>query len=256
MEGIGEFPALVRSLRSQEKKPAVERVWEMLSNETKTRVLDEKVFEELGQDSAEAAKLMIGIQGDFTGILGRSDFFREQAFKAFLLTNEQKELVGLGKKRTAHQTAKLNWALLEKTFPSSIPEMPKQFRTIRVNVVRGKEVVLVLSSYEACLWDVKLLEGARVAGVILCGRRVQEVRGVDAPVLYRALYGPDGVIEANREKYLYAYQEGSDQYKSLAAAVKEITGKEFTSFRFAKEKASHRPEPGEEPFTVFPKAEK
>lgn len=262
LEGIKEHHALVGKLRDKDKTMPVARVWEMLSEETQKRVLDDATFAELGRsapdkpESAKAMGLRIALSSDLQKVVyGRPDFYTEEAFKNALLNKELKDLIALGKKRTAYQNAKLNWALLEQTFPGRIPEMPERFGTVRVQVVRGKDVVLVLSSRKHCRWEVKLLEGAKVTGVVLCGNESAEVVGVDAPVVYRCYYEQDGVTQA-KERSFVGYDTKSEKFKEFVNCVKQITDKDFTSFVSGSPKADHYPTPGDEPYVIYPVANK
>ncbi len=249
LDGIMELPALIALLRAKDKKGSVARVWEMLSKETQKKVLDDKYFGELGKRGSQpAALLQWGVEADLRGIVDkRPDFYTEEAFKTVLLTKEMKDLIALGKKRTAMQNAKLNWELLRKTFPDHIPEMPERFRTARVQVLGGKDVVLVLSCSNRCRWEVTLKEGAKVTGVLLCGNGTQEIVGVDAPTVYRCFYGPDGVTLSHPNDYFYGFDEKRETFKDFVKKVKNITGKDFTSFQ-----GKYRPEPGDEPYTIRP----
>jgi hypothetical protein len=192
------------------------------------------------------------VAAELRKIQDNPDFYTEKAFKDVPLTKELKDLVALGKKRTAYQTALLNYALLDKALPGCIPELPANFRTIKVDVLAGSDVVLVLSSYERCRWKVSLREGARVTGVVLCGYHAVEVVGVDAPTVYRAYYEPDGVtVFRGGTKYLFGHAEKQEEFKELLAGVKEITGKDFTKFQ-----GEARPGPFSEPYTIRPKGDK
>lgn len=254
-DGVTEYSSLLKQLRDKDKKAAVLWVWQNLSEDTQKKVLDDKYFAQV--EKTDPAGFGIELRGAVSGglrtIIDNPDFYSEEVFsKSFLLTEEVKKLVALGKKRSVSETARLNWLLLEKTFPFSIPEMPKHFRTVRVQVVQGSDVILVLSSSGVCRWEVKLLEGAKVTGVILCGYQGQEIVGVDAPVVYRAYYASDNVTVVHPDDFLRGYKPESREYKELVAGIKKITGKEFTSFATPSEKGGVFG-PNDEPFTIRPK---
>lgn len=254
LEGVTEFPSLLTALRDKNKKGAVLRVWEQFGPDAKKVSLDDKYFSELDNvSSALGSQLKSSVSGEIEKILGNPDFYSEEVFsKSFLLTEEMKRLAALGKTRPLSDTVRLNWWLLERTFRVSMPEMPKHFRTVRVQVVQGSDVILVLSSSDFCRWEVKLFEGAKVTGVILCGSKGQEITGVDAPVVYRARYAPDNVTVVNLDN-LCAYDTESEKYTALVAGIKKITGKDFTTFTTPSEKNAHRPDSNDEPFTIRPK---
>ena len=246
---VKDWPRLAEILRS--KKGPAGRVWELFPAETRKLLSDDKLVLDLQAEDRGQNPIRGSVAAELRKLQDNPDFYTEEAFKG-LLVKELRELGALGQKRTAYQTAMLNYALLDKTFPGCIPELPANFRTVRVEVLAGADVVLVLSSYDPCRWEVKLREGARVTGVVLCSYHAVEVVGVDAPTVYRAYYKPDGVtVLAGGTKYLYGYDEKDEEFKKLLAGVKEITGKEFTSFR-----GESRPKPGSEPYTVRPKGGK
>ncbi len=252
LEDVNDWPKLITAVRT--KKGAGGRVWDLLSKETQQHVADDKNVEKLSHPDptvSRSSPIKGPVAADLRKMINNPDFYTEEAFKTVQLTKEMKEAIALGKKRTALQTAKLNWALLDKAFPDCFPEIPERFRTVRVQVVAGKNVILVLSCYNPCRWEITLREGAKVTGVVLCGYHAQELTGVDAPTVYRCYYGPDGVTVLHPKDYFYSYDETKDTFKDFVKSVKAITGKEFTSFQ-----GKHSPKPGDEPFTIFPKEEK
>ncbi|HJZ54690.1 MAG TPA: hypothetical protein VKE74_07005, partial [Gemmataceae bacterium] len=80
----------------------------------------------------------------------------------------------------------------------------------------------------------------------LGGYDAQEIVGVDAPVVYRAYYTPDGKY-GNPAGWFSAHDMKDSAFDVLTARVKELTGREFASFqgKYAGSK---------EPFVVTPGA--
>jgi hypothetical protein len=244
---VTDWPALVRAIR--DRRGPGGRIWELLSKETRDLLTNDKVVDRLGDPNppVEVATLRFLVAMDLTKILDRTDFYTEEAFRAVFLNKDLKAAIALGPKRTPHQTACLNRALLAAAFPDVVTPIPPRFQTVRVQVVAGKDVVLVLSSYNACRWEVEVRPGGKVAGVVLCGYHTQEVTGVDAPVVYRAYYRPDGKPLREGDKYFYGFDVKDPSFKDFAAAVKELTGREFTTFQ-----GEYTPGPFSEPYTVRP----
>jgi hypothetical protein len=250
LDDVSDWPKLVTAIRT--KSGPGGRVWEMLSKDTQKLVADDKNFERLNDPNPRISHvnpIKAPVASDLRKMIDNPDFYTKEAFKGIALTKEMKEAIALGKKRTSLQTAKLNWALLDKAFPGCFPAIPDRFRTARVQVFAGKDVVLVLSSNENCRWEVTLREGAKVTGILLCGYHAQEVAGVDAPTVYRCYYGPDGVTLAYPNGYFYGYDKKKDTFPDFLKSVKNITGKDFTSFE-----CYNRPQPGDESFTIRPSA--
>jgi hypothetical protein len=171
--------------------------------------------------------------------------YDKEAFAKVELPKAVKELIELGEKRTVFQTARLNRDLLALAFPASIAPTPDHFQTADVTVKAGKPVVLVFSSSDQCRWKVTVEKGAKVVGVVLFGGYAQDITGADAPVIYAATTLPNGkrgpfsIGSANK-------QEGKT-YERILAAVKEMTGRDFTTFQ-------GQNAPGLEPFVVKPSA--
>lgn len=203
------------------------------------------------------------MRSDFVGaieeILDESELFDAEEFAGVALDDETKRLVGLGKKRTAHELSVMNWRLLAATFPGLFPDVPAGFRTIRVQVRDDKNVVLVLSCSMACHWQVDVKPGCKVTGVVLCGGRAQEVEffenPVDAPVVYRSAHDPYG---ARRLKPGDEYFDGHELRgrpdkkfevrEKFEAGIKKLTGKcEFVSMQ-------RETMPKKEPYIIPPKA--
>jgi hypothetical protein len=202
-----------------------------LPPETRQSVANDKNFEKLTSDplSGETVGLKSKVAWGLTGLLDRSDFYTEEAFKGAFLEKDVKEAVALGERRTPCQTARLNWDLLSATFPTVLPRAPADFRIVRVKVLAGQDVILVLSGSEMCQWVVEVEKGAAVTKVILCGYYTQELTGVNAPVIYRAYFGPDG--KRTKVKYFRAYNTKDPTFERFTEAAKELTGKDFTSFQ-------------------------
>jgi hypothetical protein len=194
-DDVTDWPKFAQALRS--RKGPGGRIHELLDKESQGLLADDKVVARLGDRlvavPTEVLSLKSFVVNQLTRILDRPDFYMEEAFKGVALSKELKDAIVLGEKRTPFQTAYMNRRLLDAAFPDVIAETPARFRTVRVEVVGGKDVVLVLSSSEMCRWEVKLHEGAKVTGVLLCGYYPQEVAGVsDVPIVYRTLFPSDG----------------------------------------------------------------
>jgi hypothetical protein len=170
---------------------------------------------------------------DLGQALERKVLYDKEAFAKVELPKAVKELVALGDKRTTFQTQRLNRELLALAFPKHIPPTPDDFQTAHVTVKPGKPVVLVLSSSRQCHWKVNVEKGVTLEGVILCGGGAQEVTGVDAPVIYRATTLPNGKRSPVGIGGFHK-QEGID-YERVAKAVKEMTGRGFTTVQTASE---------------------
>lgn len=253
---LTDWPKLAETLRT--KQGPAGRLWELLSKDAQKWLADDEAQKLLspgnaaqmfGDPNAERASRFKGsVAGSLRKLIDDPDVYSEMAFKGITLTKEVNDFLVLGRKRTALQTARLNWALLETALPGCIPKLPARFRTIRVQVVEGADVVLVLACHTACRWEVTLREGAKVTGVILCGSGPQEVVGVNAPVVYRAYYAPNGLDLAHPDDFFPApSRKDSKEYEQLAADVKKLTGKELSSFQ-----GEVTPGPFSEPYTIRP----
>jgi hypothetical protein len=158
-------------------------------------------------------------------------FYDKDVFAKVELTKSLKELVALGDKRTVFQTERMNREILSLLFSDFLAETPTDYHTVHVTVKAGKPVVLVFSAYHQTRWNVTVEKGATVAGVVLFGNFAQELTGTDAPVSYRAgilpngKRGPTAGFSASKE------EKDEPSYRRMKAEVKEITGKEFTSFQ-------------------------
>lgn len=163
--------------------------------------------------------------------------YDEKWFKELALDDEVKRYVALGQKRTVGQSVRLNWGLLQAAFPGSMPELPPAFQTVRVQIRGEKNVVLVLSSYNTCLWDIDVTPGSRVSGVLLCGYCAQELKLSenpikDVPIVYRAGHALDGAptdrqfqhLDGNEGSGLSA-EEKLNVRKRFEAAIWKLTGK-------------------------------
>lgn len=84
----------------------------------------------------------------------------------------------------------------------------------------AKPVVLVLMAQRSVGWRLALVDGARVAGVIVAGEEDQHVIGVP----------PDAALV---ERGFFAHEVHSERARAAEARVKEITGNGFASFQTA-----------------------
>jgi RNA polymerase sigma factor (sigma-70 family) len=83
-----------------------------------------------------------------------------------------------------------------------------------------RPVVLVLSSYDSVLWNLKVADGARVKAVILGGYSEQEIEGLPAgiPVVFRTYY-PD-----NKRDFFYAFHSDTAEYRRMVDGLNAMTG--------------------------------
>lgn len=92
---------------------------------------------------------------------------------------------------------------------------------VEVRIRRSpKPVLLVLSSYEAVRWNLRIEPGARLAGVLVSGYKISQshVTGNGS-----ALVMPAGSS--------YAYKPGSNGYSALNLSVQRLTGKQIENFQ-------------------------
>lgn len=96
---------------------------------------------------------------------------------------------------------------------------PSRAGPVKVQVRRGrKPVILVLTSYEPVQWQIEKDLGAQIAAVLVGGYHTSEVRGTD------------GVRQLDIGN-VYAYEQGSEEYRKLEAAVARRTGLRIASFQ-------------------------
>ncbi|AMV29952.1 hypothetical protein VT84_36505 [Gemmata sp. SH-PL17] len=244
---VKDWAKLITTIRDG-KGEAVARVREYTPEEVLKRAAEDEIIERLTQPTGRGMpeSLKTGILKNdfvrrFNEILDDRDFYDEKTFKDVALDDGSAYLAKLGKTRTMHQTARLHWGVMKALFPDSIPDIPADFRTIRVQVRDEKEVVLVLSCTTPCFWNVDVKPGSKVTGVILCGCRAQEIDLFenpvkDAPIVYRAAYATDGTRLPS--ECLDGYETSEDPTRKFKvrerfeAGVKELTEKsEFVSMR-------------------------
>jgi hypothetical protein len=230
-EEITDWQGLVKALRSKDGPRAHIR---KLLPKSSDEVLTEEV--EMGKLGDEVrpilvkAKVTWRLMVDLSRAIRDKVFYDKDVFAKVELTKSLKELVELGDKRTVFQTERMNREILSLLFSDFLAETPTDYHTVHVTVKPGKPVVLVFSSYWQCRWNVKVEKGATVAGVVLFGNYAQELTGTDAPVVYRAGRLPNG--KRGPTSGFNAYKETDDpSYKRIKEEVKEITGKEFTTFQ-------------------------
>lgn len=95
---------------------------------------------------------------------------------------------------------------------------PRRPGTVRVMVKAGKPVLLVLSAYEPVNWVIQPEAGARVAGVLVSGYHPGNV------------YGANGAHQ-HRIGSTYAYRRQGNEYRTLDAEVRALTGKGIGHFQ-------------------------
>lgn len=254
---VRDWLKLIASLRARQGPAA--RVYELLAKETQKRIDADGILDQIGAkeppfglEPASVGELRDSLSVWLnTIILSRPDFYQEKSFKNTALTTSAKKLIALGKNRTYYQTACMNWELMHCAFPSAIPETNPRFLTIRANVKAGADVVLVLSCYNHCYWEVAVEPGAKISGVVLGGYHQQELKltGVSdqPPVLYRAYYNLDGEVRRGKE-FFYGYDRKQEKtWKLFTEDVKKATGKELTTFQ-----GGSMPGPKDEPYMIQP----
>jgi hypothetical protein len=102
-------------------------------------------------------------------------------------------------------------------------------------------VVLVVCARETVHWQVRLAEGVELLKVIASGHFPQKVLGTDAAIQSSSSEGDDA--PEIRDKAFYAYRKGGLLYEVMRDRVKELTGKEPSSFQ-------GRYEPEGRPFVI------
>lgn len=91
----------------------------------------------------------------------------------------------------------------------------------------GPPVVLVLSAYEATVWDLRAFPKKRLRAVLAYGYYGQAVAGVPASVPVRFIRRSE-VTACGRASYAY---EGGRNLEQLAVAVEQATGRKIDDFQ-------------------------
>jgi hypothetical protein len=128
---------------------------------------------------------------------------------------------------------RLNRLLLDNAFPLAIRS------TVSTDPIPGtatvyvrrteRPVVLVLTAHEPVRWIVKANPGVKIHQVILGGYQMQEVTGVEAPVLYRTRVFGDRT--GGEHPPFYASEQDDERYPDLVTKLRELTGLEITTFQ-------------------------
>lgn len=242
---ITDWQGLVKVLRTKDNPAA--RIRKLLP-----KLADEALTEdvEMGRvgDLKNLATLRAVVEHRLSVTIGQAMqkevFYDADAFAKVELPKSVKELVALGDKRTTFQTQRMNRDLLALACPKCVAPTPDDFQTVRVTVKPGKPVVLVTSSYSQCRWVVTVEKGAKVVGVVQIGNFAQDVTGTDAPVVYAAGRLPNGKKGPTSGFSAHEENDGID-FNRVKATVKQITGKEFTTFQ-------GKYQSGKDPFVVTP----
>ncbi len=260
---VTDWPKLIRALQERKTMP-VKVVLDFFSENAEKLLARDNILEGLttyriGQPLPPVFDLQDEIVKGFNLILERNNFYQLEPFKNVSLGENTKSLIALSEKRTAWQTARMNWELLATIFPIAVLEFPTDYQTVRVQVRAEKDVVLVLSCHTVCRWDVDVKPGSKVTGLILCGHAAQKAEihenPIEVPILYRATKGPDNIPRQFMKdgkllaaKSFGAYGEKDKDWNNFVAGVKEATGKDFTSFQ-----GGYQPKPKDEPYIIPPK---
>lgn len=256
---VTDWPKLIVQLQ-EGKSLAHSILTRDLPNEIDKLLSKKGIIEEVaparpGPPSSNENILKGGISAHFTNLLRDRELYSATAFKAYKLSDLARKYVALGAKRTAWQTAQLNWELITLTFPKCIADASPNLWTVRVRVRSEKDVILVLAGTTAIRWDVEVTPGSRVTGVILCGYGPQDIELYENPVknppiIHRAHYSTTGATREYKkgEERFGTYEQEGKEFVKFVNGVKGLTGKEFASFQ-----GGYRPKPKEEPFLVPPK---
>jgi hypothetical protein len=92
-----------------------------------------------------------------------------------------------------------------------------------------RPVVLIVCAWETVQWDVQLGQGVELIKVIASGHHPQKVLGTDAGV--QSLSTEGDVPPEVRDKAFFAYLRPSLGYDLMCQRIKELTGKEISSFQ-------------------------
>lgn len=217
------------------KDGAAGRIWEALPKQTQEFAQNDQLVGKLDSlpHPADVTRLRSGVESTIRKLLRSSDFYTEKAFKDVALDKNLKDMLALGGKRTYLQTLRMNRELLTTAFPNHIAPVPANYHTIPVVVKRGKPVVLVLTSYGACQWQITVEDGAEVVGVILGGTEPQEIAGVKVPVVYRVGRWPDGKDRWGQGwETIWTCRDPKDKsFAELESGVKKVLDKSFSEFQ-------------------------
>jgi hypothetical protein len=259
-QDVTDWPGLVTALRLQ--KGGAGRVRSLLSEDTRKVIDEEGIVEKFAAPKSDSAahnatsQLRARMLRELNEVVNRRDFSRGSQFDDVAIDDDTKALIALDSKRTAYQTAVMNWGLLHATFPKAIPQVHPHFRKARVQVQSDATVVLVLSCRTACRWEVTVKPGGKVVGVVLCGYRAQELEvfenPVEIPTVYRAREWPDGSERRGPGVTSFdGYDKTSEEWPAFVAGVKDVTGKDFK--QLASFQGRSTPGPKDEPFLIPPK---
>jgi hypothetical protein len=230
-EDVKNWPRFVELLRKREGPAG--RIWALLPKERQDVVSDDTVVSQLGGRDPLPAPVR-GLRSDtaheISKMLKRPDFYEEKAFKDVPLDKSLNDMLALGQKRTYIQTLRMNRELLATAFPNVVSPVPANYHIVRVLVKAGKPVVLVLTAYTACQWQVEVEEGGAVVGIVLGGGEAQEVASIKVPVVYRA--GVDEYFKHRKGDVIWTSRDRNDKsFIQLEDRVKKITGKTFADFQ-------------------------
>jgi RNA polymerase sigma factor (sigma-70 family) len=94
-----------------------------------------------------------------------------------------------------------------------------------------RPIVLVLTSYNEVIWQVKLAKGVRLKQVLVSGYYVQEVHGIPAgvPVANRSWYPSDGSRRAGG--FFYEYEGNTVAYREMVRKLNADTGLPVATFQ-------------------------
>lgn len=92
-----------------------------------------------------------------------------------------------------------------------------------------RPVVLAVCAWETVHWDVRLGKGVELIKVLASGHHPQKVLGTEATV--QSLSAAGDVPAEVRDKAFFAYMRPSVRYDEMCERIKELTGKELSSFQ-------------------------
>lgn len=121
---------------------------------------------------------------------------------------------------------------------SYMPHTRNKGKAVDVEVkATNKPIVLALSSYSECVWNIRQAEAANIKAVILCGHAPQEVEGLDAkvPIIYRcpssASYYFSPAPAPVQPETFYAYKAETVVYRRAIDKLNQLTGLLVSTFQ-------------------------
>ena len=239
-----DWARLCATLVEQAKKDAPspgKRVWDLLTQEARLIVADKDQVNRINAmvQNVRAAPGDPNAMGALSKItqalekaLRRPDFYEEKSFRGVALDDETKLLLKRQPPLSLLELWVVNRRLLEASFPEAVMRSAFSLEkaTVPIRVAATKEpITLVLCSYETVRWQIQADKGAKIEKVIVGGYHLQDVTGIDAPILYRVYERREGTTK--EPSYFYAYMQDHENYPKLVDALQKLTGKEISTFQ-------------------------